>query len=47
MSDYSHELAFDTFLTRQNQQPAQMAALAQLTERTGLDLVRRTQVRVR
>jgi hypothetical protein len=47
MSNYSHELAFDTFLTRQNQRPARMAELAPLTERAGLDLVRRTQVRVR
>ena len=47
MSDYSHELAFDTFLTRQNQRPPQMAALPQMTVRAGLDLVRRTQVRVR
>jgi hypothetical protein len=47
MSDYSHELVFDAFLARQNQRPPQMAALAQMTERAGLDLVRRTQLRVR
>jgi hypothetical protein len=47
MPDYGHELAFGTFLTPQNQRPAEAAAPAQLTERTGFDLVRHTQVRVR
>jgi hypothetical protein len=47
MPDYGHELAFGTFLTLQNQRPAEAAALAQLTERAGFDLVRHTQVRIR
>ncbi len=38
MADYGHELAFGTFITPQNQQPEQVVALAQLTERAGLDL---------
>jgi hypothetical protein len=45
MSDHSHELAFGSFLTPQDQPPAELAALAQLTERTGCDLVRHTQLR--
>jgi hypothetical protein len=47
MPDYRHELAFGTFLTPQNQRSAEAAALAQLTERVGFDLVRHTRVRVR
>jgi hypothetical protein len=47
MPDYGHQLAFGAFLTRQNQSPAQVAALTRLTERAGLDLVRHTQLRVR
>jgi len=47
MPDYGHELAFGTFLTPQNQRPAEAAALAQLTRRAGFDLVRHPQVRVR
>lgn len=47
MPDYGHELALGTFLTPQNQRPAETAARAQLTERAGFDLVRHTQVRVR
>jgi hypothetical protein len=47
MPDYGHEPAFGTFLTPQNQRPAKVVALAQLTERAGFDLVRHTQVKVR
>jgi alkanesulfonate monooxygenase SsuD/methylene tetrahydromethanopterin reductase-like flavin-dependent oxidoreductase (luciferase family)/FAD/FMN-containing dehydrogenase len=38
MPDYGHELAFGTFITPQNQRPQDAVALAQLTERSGLDL---------
>ena len=38
MPDYGHELAFGMFLTPQNQRPGDVVALAQLTERAGLDL---------
>jgi alkanesulfonate monooxygenase SsuD/methylene tetrahydromethanopterin reductase-like flavin-dependent oxidoreductase (luciferase family) len=38
MADYGHELAFGTFITPQNQRPEDVVALAQLTERAGLDL---------
>ena len=38
MPDYGHELEFGTFLTPQNQRPQDVVALAQLTERAGLDL---------
>src|SRR5919198_4433652 len=37
--DYGHELAFGTFITPQNERPHDVVALAQLTERVGLDLV--------
>jgi alkanesulfonate monooxygenase SsuD/methylene tetrahydromethanopterin reductase-like flavin-dependent oxidoreductase (luciferase family)/FAD/FMN-containing dehydrogenase len=37
--DYGHELSFGTFITPQNQRPQDVVALAQLTERAGLDLV--------
>jgi FAD/FMN-containing dehydrogenase len=36
--DYGHELAFGTFITPQNQRPQDVVALAQVTERAGLDL---------
>ena len=39
MADYGHDLAFGTFITPRNDQPDQVVALAQLTERAGLDLV--------
>ena len=39
MPDYGHDLAFGTFITPQNQRPDEVVALAQLTERAGLDLV--------
>jgi hypothetical protein len=39
MTDYGHDLTFGTFITPQNQRPQDGAALAQLTERAGLDLV--------
>src|SRR3954469_10574095 len=38
MPDYGHDLAFGTFITPQNQRPDEVVALAQLTERAGLDL---------
>ena len=38
MADYGHELAFGTFITPSNQRPDEVVALAQLTERAGLDL---------
>ena len=38
MPDYGHDLDFGTFLTPQNQRPQDVVALAQLTERAGLDL---------
>src|ERR671924_2203909 len=39
MPDYGHDLAFGTFITPQNERPQDVVALAQLTERAGLDLV--------
>ena len=39
MADYGHELQFGTFITPQSQRPQDVVALAQLTERAGLDLV--------
>jgi len=39
MADYGHELVFGTFLTPQNAEPHAPVALAQLSERAGLDLV--------
>jgi hypothetical protein len=39
VADDGHELAFGTFITPQNQRPEDVVALAELTERTGLDLV--------
>jgi alkanesulfonate monooxygenase SsuD/methylene tetrahydromethanopterin reductase-like flavin-dependent oxidoreductase (luciferase family)/FAD/FMN-containing dehydrogenase len=36
--DYGHDLEFGTFVTPQNQRPQDVVALAQLTERAGLDL---------
>jgi alkanesulfonate monooxygenase SsuD/methylene tetrahydromethanopterin reductase-like flavin-dependent oxidoreductase (luciferase family)/FAD/FMN-containing dehydrogenase len=36
--DYGHELAFGSFITPQNQRPDDVVALAQLSERAGLDL---------
>ncbi|HKC29148.1 MAG TPA: LLM class flavin-dependent oxidoreductase, partial [Jatrophihabitans sp.] len=39
MTDYGHDLQFGTFITPQSQRPEYAVALAQLTERTGLDLV--------
>ena len=39
IADYGHELGFGTFITPQNQRPHEVVALAQLTERAGLDLV--------
>jgi alkanesulfonate monooxygenase SsuD/methylene tetrahydromethanopterin reductase-like flavin-dependent oxidoreductase (luciferase family) len=39
MADYGHELGFGTFITPLNQRPEDVVALAQLTERAGLDLV--------
>src|SRR3954468_1954282 len=38
MPDYGHDLSFGTFITPQNQSPDDVVALAQLTERAGLDL---------
>jgi alkanesulfonate monooxygenase SsuD/methylene tetrahydromethanopterin reductase-like flavin-dependent oxidoreductase (luciferase family) len=38
MADYGHPLAFGTFLTPQNRHPDDVVALAQLTERAGLEL---------
>src|SRR3954447_26039823 len=38
MPDYGHDLSFGTFITPQNQRPDDVVALAQLTERAGLDL---------
>jgi alkanesulfonate monooxygenase SsuD/methylene tetrahydromethanopterin reductase-like flavin-dependent oxidoreductase (luciferase family) len=37
--DYGHDLALGTFITPQNQRPDDVVALAQSTERAGLDLV--------
>jgi alkanesulfonate monooxygenase SsuD/methylene tetrahydromethanopterin reductase-like flavin-dependent oxidoreductase (luciferase family) len=39
MPDYGHELMFGTFVTPQNQRPHEVVALAELSERVGLDLV--------
>src|SRR5581483_795770 len=39
MADYGHALRFGAFITPQNQRPGEVVALAQLTERAGLDLV--------
>src|SRR5580658_106390 len=39
MADYGHDLVFGTFLTPQNADPHAPVALAQLSERAGLDLV--------
>jgi alkanesulfonate monooxygenase SsuD/methylene tetrahydromethanopterin reductase-like flavin-dependent oxidoreductase (luciferase family) len=39
MPDYGHDLVFGTFITPQNRRPEDVVALAQLTERAGLDLV--------
>src|SRR5919197_65178 len=39
MPDYAHDLAFGTFITPQKERPHDVVALAQLTERAGLDLV--------
>jgi hypothetical protein len=47
MPDHGHEPAFGTCLTPQNQRPAEVVTLAQLTKRAGFDLARHTQVRVR
>jgi alkanesulfonate monooxygenase SsuD/methylene tetrahydromethanopterin reductase-like flavin-dependent oxidoreductase (luciferase family) len=38
MTDYGHELSFGSFITPQNQRPQDVVALAQLSERAGLDL---------
>jgi alkanesulfonate monooxygenase SsuD/methylene tetrahydromethanopterin reductase-like flavin-dependent oxidoreductase (luciferase family)/hemerythrin-like domain-containing protein len=38
MPDYGHELAFGTFITPQAARPADVVALARLTEQAGLDL---------
>lgn len=38
MADYGHDLVFGTFLTPQASNPESVVALAQLTERAGLDL---------
>jgi hypothetical protein len=45
--DHGHEPAFGTCLTPQNQRPAEVVTLAQLTKRAGFDLARHTQVRDR
>ena len=39
MPDYGHDLRFGSFLTPQNRDPDAVVALAQLSERIGLDLV--------
>jgi alkanesulfonate monooxygenase SsuD/methylene tetrahydromethanopterin reductase-like flavin-dependent oxidoreductase (luciferase family) len=39
MTDYGHDLIFGTFVTPQNAQPQAPVALAELSERAGLDLV--------
>jgi hypothetical protein len=39
MTDYGHDLVFGTFLTPQNADPHAPVALAELSERAGLDLV--------
>src|SRR5918997_104656 len=39
MADYRHNLEFGTFITPQSRRPQDVVALAQLSERAGLDLV--------
>src|SRR5919201_3626614 len=39
MVDYVEDLLFGTFITRQNERPQEVVALAQLTERASLDLL--------
>ena len=39
MTDYGHDLAFGTFITPSSRHPEEVVALAQATERAGLDLV--------
>jgi NADH:quinone reductase (non-electrogenic) len=39
MPDYGHDVRFGTFLTTQVRRPRHVVALAQLSERSGLDLV--------
>ena len=39
MADYGHDLVFGTFITPQNAEPHTPVALAELSERSGLDLV--------
>jgi alkanesulfonate monooxygenase SsuD/methylene tetrahydromethanopterin reductase-like flavin-dependent oxidoreductase (luciferase family) len=39
MTDYGHDLIFGTFITPMNRRAQDVVALAQLTERAGLDLV--------
>ena len=39
MADYGHDLLFGTFLTPTANQAEHVVALAELTERVGLDLV--------
>ena len=39
MADFGHELRFGSFITPQNRRPQDVLALAQLSERVGLDLV--------
>jgi alkanesulfonate monooxygenase SsuD/methylene tetrahydromethanopterin reductase-like flavin-dependent oxidoreductase (luciferase family) len=38
MADYGHDLTFGTFITPSSRQPHDVVALAQITERAGLDL---------
>jgi alkanesulfonate monooxygenase SsuD/methylene tetrahydromethanopterin reductase-like flavin-dependent oxidoreductase (luciferase family) len=38
MGDYGHDLTFGTFITPSSQRPHEVVALAQMTERAGLDL---------
>src|SRR5215212_7040489 len=38
MADYGHDLTFGTVITPSSQQPHDVVALAQITERAGLDL---------
>jgi hypothetical protein len=39
MTDYGHDLAFGVFLTPSSRQPRDVADLAVLADRSGLDLV--------
>ena len=39
MADHGHDLLFGTFLTPTADQPAEVVALARLTEQVGTDLV--------